>query len=305
PLYSTRISACHVSRRVEELSGDADGAQRGFSDEFELLQQLEGNLLYSRSEGQQPHNKHRNRYKNILPFDHNRVVLRDGDPDVPGSDYINANTITYSITDSAVAACRYVATQGCLATTLIDFWRMIYQEDSRVVVMTTKEVERGKNKCVRYWPDVGVTRDFGSLRVESLREVPHSDHTQRLMRLYHTDHPDVVRHVWHYHYLSWPDHGVPATALGILHFLDEVNARLAETSGTGPVVVHCSAGIGRTGTLIVIDILTKLIAHHGVESDIDVSATIQKVRAQRSGMVQTEAQYKFVYMAVQAYLDMV
>ncbi|XP_075919547.1 tyrosine-protein phosphatase non-receptor type 11-like [Petromyzon marinus] len=303
PLYSTRISASQIARRVEELSADTAGAQRGFADEFELLQQLEGSLLYSRSEGQKAHNKSRNRYKNILPFDHNRVVLTDGDPDVPGSDYINANTITYSISES-VPPCRYIATQGCLATTLNDFWRMIYQEDSRVVVMTTKEVERGKNKCVRYWPDVGSSRDFGSLRVESLSEVPHSDHTQRLMRLYHTSHPDLVRHVCHFHYLSWPDHGVPETASGILYFLAEVNARMAETSRAGPVVVHCSAGIGRTGTFIVIDILTKLIAHHGVESDIDVSATIQKVRAQRSGMVQTEAQYKFVYMAVQAYLDM-
>uniref|UniRef100_A0A3P9IWC7 protein-tyrosine-phosphatase n=1 Tax=Oryzias latipes TaxID=8090 RepID=A0A3P9IWC7_ORYLA len=151
PLNTTRINAAEIESRVRELSKLAeatDKVKQGFWEEFETLQQQECKLLYSRKEGQRAENKNKNRYKNILPFDHTRVVLNDGDPNEPGSDYINANIIMVSL-PLAVRLCgsvckSYIATQGCLQNTISDFWRMVFQENSRVIVMTTKEVERGK-----------------------------------------------------------------------------------------------------------------------------------------------------------------
>uniref|UniRef100_A0A3P9MHF7 protein-tyrosine-phosphatase n=1 Tax=Oryzias latipes TaxID=8090 RepID=A0A3P9MHF7_ORYLA len=151
PLNTTRINAAEIESRVRELSKLAeatDKVKQGFWEEFETLQQQECKLLYSRKEGQRAENKNKNRYKNILPFDHTRVVLNDGDPNEPGSDYINANIIMVSL-PPAVRLCgsvckSYIATQGCLQNTISDFWRMVFQENSRVIVMTTKEVERGK-----------------------------------------------------------------------------------------------------------------------------------------------------------------
>ncbi|XP_054700016.1 tyrosine-protein phosphatase non-receptor type 11 isoform X3 [Grus americana] len=265
PLNTTRINAAEIESRVRELSKLAettDKVKQGFWEEFETLQQQECKLLYSRKEGQRQENKNKNRYKNILPFDHTRVVLHDGDPNEPVSDYINANIIMPEFEtkcNNSKPKKSYIATQGCLQNTVNDFWRMVFQENSRVIVMTTKEVERGKG--------------------------------------------NTERTVWQYHFRTWPDHGVPSDPGGVLDFLEEVHHKQESISDAGPVVVHCSAGIGRTGTFIVIDILIDIIREKGVDCDIDVPKTIQMVRSQRSGMVQTEAQYRFIYMAVQHYIE--
>ncbi|ROT67290.1 putative tyrosine-protein phosphatase corkscrew [Penaeus vannamei] len=262
PFNATRINARGIDSRVRELSrrrqtsfdpslqkehqGPTMG-KAGFWEEFESLQQQECKQLYSRKEGQKPENRNKNRYKNILPFDHTRVILRDTDPGIPGSDYINANLIT-SEEDLGSEAKTYIATQGCLPSTCADFWWMIWQENTRVIVMTTKEVERGK---------------------------------------------------------AWPDHGVPSDPGCVLNFLHDVNKRQEEITSAGPIVVHCSAGIGRTGTFIVVDMILDQIKRQGLDCEIDIQRTIQMVRSQRSGMVQTEAQYKFVYLAVQHHIETV
>ncbi|KAL8180055.1 UNVERIFIED_CONTAM: protein tyrosine phosphatase, non-receptor type 11 [Gekko kuhli] len=366
PLNTTRINAAEIESRVRELSKLAettDKVKQGFWEEFETLQQQECKLLYSRKEGQRQENKNKNRYKNILPFDHTRVVLHDGDPNEPVSDYINANIIMTSLQCRSVlsrgrapleqpadGACSdlqpefetkcnnakpkksYIATQGCLQNTVNDFWRMVFQENSRVIVMTTKEVERGKivfvlikhkaagetsqpvlsapcgklpalSKCVKYWPDEHALKEYGVMRVRNVKESAAHDYTLRELKLSKVGQGNTERTVWQYHFRTWPDHGVPSDPGGVLDFLEEVHHKQESIAESGPVVVHCSAGIGRTGTFIVIDILIDIIREKGVDCDIDVPKTIQMVRSQRSGMVQTEAQYRFIYMAVQHYIE--
>ncbi|CAD7674412.1 unnamed protein product [Nyctereutes procyonoides] len=313
PLNTTRINAAEIESRVRELSKLAettDKVKQGFWEEFETLQQQECKLLYSRKEGQRQENKNKNRYKNILPFDHTRVVLHDGDPNEPVSDYINANIIMPEFEtkcNNSKPKKSYIATQGCLQNTVNDFWRMVFQENSRVIVMTTKEVERGKSKCVKYWPDEYALKEYGVMRVRNVKESAAHDYTLRELKLSKVGQAllqgNTERTVWQYHFRTWPDHGVPSDPGGVLDFLEEVHHKQESITDAGPVVVHCSAGIGRTGTFIVIDILIDIIREKGVDCDIDVPKTIQMVRSQRSGMVQTEAQYRFIYMAVQHYIE--
>ncbi|XP_067873164.1 tyrosine-protein phosphatase non-receptor type 11b isoform X5 [Heterodontus francisci] len=306
PFNATRINAANIENRVKELNKTADNtekAKQGFWEEFELLQQQEYKLLYSRKEGQRIENKSKNRYKNILPFDNTRVTLKEVDETILGSDYINANNITNGkIGDDSK---NYIATQGCLQNTINDFWKMIYQENSHVIVMTTKEVERGRNKCFRYWPDLEASKQYGTISVRNLEERMAQDYIVRELEVIQTARNEPPRHIWHYQYLSWPDHGVPNEPGGVLSFLDQVNRAQQSIPDTGPIIVHCSAGIGRTGTIIVIDMLVADINRQGLDCDIDIPKTIQMVRKQRSGMVQTEAQYKFIYMAVQQYIETV
>uniref|UniRef100_A0AAQ4Q0N2 protein-tyrosine-phosphatase n=1 Tax=Gasterosteus aculeatus aculeatus TaxID=481459 RepID=A0AAQ4Q0N2_GASAC len=189
PLNTTRINAAEIESRVRELSKLAeatDKVKQGFWEEFETLQQQECKLLYSRKEGQRAENKNKNRYKNILPFDHTRVVLNDREPNEPGCDYINANIIMPELDpkcNSTKVKKSYIATQGCLQNTISDFWRMVFQENSRVIVMTTKEVERGKSKCVKYWPDMSALKEYGAMRVRNVRETSAHDYILRELKL--------------------------------------------------------------------------------------------------------------------------
>ncbi|CAL8361975.1 unnamed protein product [Arctogadus glacialis] len=329
PFNATRIIASNIENRVRELNKVADNSEKpkqGFWEEFEVLQQQECKLLYPRKEGQRAENKSKNRYKNILPFDTTRVELREVDPEVAGSDYINANYIR-SFREEGHSGEEegkvFIATQGCLQITVVDFWKMVYQENTHVIVMTTKEMERGRNKCVRYWPsEPNSSKEFGNIQVRNVKESPAQDYILRQLELTRLDRRERVRYIWHFQYLSWPDHGVPTEPGGVLSFLEQVNHTQTTIPDTGPIVVHCSAGIGRTGTIIVIDILIDVINRQGscgrsanlllnsacpltsgLDCDIDIPKSIQRVRQQRSGMVQTEAQYKFIYMAVQQYID--
>ncbi|XP_046397358.1 tyrosine-protein phosphatase non-receptor type 11-like isoform X2 [Ischnura elegans] len=331
PFNATRINASGIHSRVKELqkeNGHSTG-KAGFWEEFESLQQQECKHLFSRKEGQKVENRNKNRYKNILPFDHTRVKLKEVDPSIPGSEYINANYIKPEDEPFSEGRMKhYIATQGCLPSTTSDFWQMVWQENTRVIVMTTKEIERGKNKCARYWPEEGQMKEYGRVRVRNLSESSTADYTLRefLVSYVQDEREDAIaplglrggrkgcdsemmdsvlgeeRKVFHYHFQAWPDHGVPSDPGCVLNFLHDVNARQESIRCAGPVLVHCSAGIGRTGTFIVIDMILDQIERQGLDCEIDIQRTIQMVRSQRSGMVQTEAQYKFVYLAVQHYI---
>ncbi|CAG0891775.1 unnamed protein product, partial [Cyprideis torosa] len=320
PFNATRITANTIEQRVRELQVGP------MSDE-----EQEFKHLYTRNEGQKPENRCKNRYKNILPFDHTRVVLK---PIANGktketTDYINANYITCDEEVLGKGAKRvYISAQGCLPNTIWDFWRMVWQENARVVVMTTKEVERSRvsgnrpyrrlnkqsqvqqkavpiNKCARYWAEDGASISGEGLKVKALTKTKHSDYLLREFSLQLTSTAEE-RRIFHYHFLAWPDHGVPADPGCVLNFLMDVNTcldELPEEEKGGAVVVHCSAGIGRTGTFIVIDMLLDMIKRQGLETEIDIQRTVLMVRSMRSGMVQTVAQYRFVYLAVQHFIE--
>uniref|UniRef100_A0A8C9VFN9 Tyrosine-protein phosphatase non-receptor type n=1 Tax=Scleropages formosus TaxID=113540 RepID=A0A8C9VFN9_SCLFO len=311
PYYSTRVNAADIENRVKVLDQTAarenggEGEKKskaGFWEEFDALQKHETKVKKSRSEGMRPENKSKNRYKNILPFDDTRVILQSADPSVVGSDYINGNYVKNKLSDSGHQKV-YIATQGCLATTVNDFWQMVWQENSRVIVMTTREVEKGRNKCVPYWPELEGTKEVGSYLVTCLSERDAADYKVRVLEIIPMDQSDCPRTIWHYQYLSWPDHGVPEEPGGVLSFLTQVNSKQMEFADAGPMIIHCSAGIGRTGTIVVIDMLVEIIDTKGLDCDIDIPKFIQMVREQRSGMVQTEAQYKFIYLAVLQYIE--
>ena len=307
PFHSTSFLPLHIKQRVTELEKQNQDmyGKAGFWEEFEQMQQQECRHLYSRKEGVKPENRPKNRFKNILPFDHTRVALDDCDSDVPGSTYINANYISGEIPGSEFC---YIATQGCLPTTIVDFWRMVWQEKSLVIVMITNEVERGRNKCAHYWPGPEEPCVYGSLQITNLEEtiLPHYI-LRHVLVTNLSDSQKEERHVFQYHFKAWPDHGVPQDPGVVLGFMEDINAKVAdmknESLNPGPTVVHCSAGIGRTGTYIIIDLIIKLIEHQGWDNEIDVQRSVQIARGQRSGMVQTEQQYKFVYRAILHYVE--
>ncbi|XP_018047232.1 PREDICTED: tyrosine-protein phosphatase corkscrew-like isoform X2 [Atta colombica] len=308
PFNATRINASSIESRVRQLhkengcsngwlcwngtsGSNEDGAGRGkgkagFWEEFESLQQQECRHMFSRKEGLRSENRAKNRYKNILPFDHTRVRLKNIVSDIPGADYINANyirnkegdetstTVDSGGDDSSFGKC-YIATQGCLPNTIQDFWHMVYQENTRVIVMTTKEIERGKNKCARYWPEEGESSEYGNeWKVRAVSRTSTADYTLREFFLQGTK-PEFSesRRIYHYHFQAWPDHGVPSDPGCVLNFLHDVNARQESIAASlvpkdqdepciGPILVHCSAGIGRTGTFIVIDMILDQIKRH-------------------------------------------
>ena len=303
PFHSTSFSPLNVKLRVQELEKQNHEmyGKAGFWEEFEQMQQQETRHLYSRKEGVKPENRPKNRFKNILPFDHTRVVIQEVDTELPGSDYINANYISGEV--PGANRC-YIATQGCLPITINDFWKMVWQERSLVIVMITNEVERGRNKCARYWPGPEEPGIYGNIQVTSLEETLNPNYILRHFLVSHEG-VDENRDIFQFHFKAWPDHGVPQDPGVVLGFMEDVNMKCKELEklNPGPTVVHCSAGIGRTGTYIIIDIITKLIQHQGWQNDIDIQRSVQIARGQRSGMVQTEQQYKFVYRAILHYVE--
>ncbi|KAJ0183666.1 hypothetical protein K1T71_000089 [Dendrolimus kikuchii] len=215
-------------------------------------------------------------------------------------DHINGNLSSNIVKDKI-----YIAAQGCLPNTKCDFWRMIWQEDVRVIAMTTNEFEMGKRKCERYWPNVGHEERYDKITVKLISETQNEEYVIRELNVKAGKH---CRTIYQYQYTAWPDHDTPPEPDGVLSFLNEINTRMYQISQEkyapkqNILCVHCSAGIGRTGTFIVLDILIDKVKSHGLDCEIDVYNTVKYVRAYRYGMVQNKTQYKFIYFALQKYI---
>ncbi|XP_067379121.1 receptor-type tyrosine-protein phosphatase delta-like isoform X22 [Channa argus] len=231
-------------------------------------------------------NKPKNRYANVIAYDHSRVLLSAIDG-IPGSDYINANYIDGYRKQNA-----YIATQGALPETFGEFWRMIWEQRSAIIVMMTKLEERSRVKCDQYWPTRG-TETYGLIQVTLLDTVELATYCVRTFALFKNGSSEK-REVRQFQFTAWPDHGVPEHPTPFLAFLRRVKA--CNPPDAGPMVVHCSAGVGRTGCFIVIDAMLERIKH---EKTVDIYGHVTLMRAQRNYMVQTEDQYVFIHDALQ------
>ncbi|XP_041419941.1 receptor-type tyrosine-protein phosphatase delta isoform X38 [Xenopus laevis] len=230
-------------------------------------------------------NKPKNRYANVIAYDHSRVLLSAIDG-IPGSDYINSNYIDGYRKQNA-----YIATQGPLPETFGDFWRMMWEQRSATVVMMTKLEERSRIKCDQYWPSRG-TETYGLIQVTLLDTVELATYTVRTFALYKNGSSEK-REIRQFQFTAWPDHGVPEHPTPFLAFLRRV--KTCNPPDAGPMVVHCSAGVGRTGCFIVIDAMLERIRH---EKTVDIYGHVTLMRAQRNYMVQTEDQYIFIHDAL-------
>uniref|UniRef100_A0A8C1L4B4 Protein tyrosine phosphatase receptor type O n=1 Tax=Cyprinus carpio TaxID=7962 RepID=A0A8C1L4B4_CYPCA len=255
-----------------------------FSLQFEELKSV--GLDLSHEAADLPVNRPKNRYTNILPYDFSRVKLISLHND-EGSDYINANFIPgYNSPNE------FIATQGPLPETRNDFWKMVLQQKSHIIVMLTQCNERRRVKCDHYWPFTEEPVAYGEITVEMLSETDSPEWTIRNFRL---GYADETQDVLHFNYTSWPDHGVPTVNAieSILHFVQIVRQQVNRTKG--PIVVHCSAGVGRTGTFIALDRLMQHIQEHEY---VDVLGLVSDMRSHRLSMVQTEEQYVFIHQCV-------
>uniref|UniRef100_A0A8C5LZP4 protein-tyrosine-phosphatase n=1 Tax=Leptobrachium leishanense TaxID=445787 RepID=A0A8C5LZP4_9ANUR len=243
---------------------------------------------YSTKVAEQPENVKKNRYKDILPFDHSRVELSliTSDED---EDYINANFIKGVYYPKA-----YIATQGPLPSTTIDFWRMIWEYNVQVIVNACMEFEMGKKKCERYWVEVGSEGlKCGPFSVQCSDEEKKTDYVIRnLLVTYENE----IRVVHQFHYKNWPDHDVPSSVDHILDLINDI--RLVQEDDSPPICIHCSAGCGRTGVLCAIDYTWRLLKDKIIPMNFSVHGIIQEMRTQRSSFVQTKEQYELVYNAV-------
>ncbi|XP_041666705.1 tyrosine-protein phosphatase non-receptor type 13 isoform X2 [Cheilinus undulatus] len=249
--------------------------------EFENLQNLQP--LDDCLIGQTKENKKKNRYKNIVPFDTTRVMLgKDGG-------YINANFIKMPVKDESYM---YIACQGPLPTTLGDFWQMVWEQKSNVIAMMTQEVEGGKVKCQRYWPDTPRTAEMvdDRLQITLIKDQYLDNFVIRLIEVKNVQ-TNEIQCVTHLNYTGWPDHGTPSQPEQLLTFI----SYMRHVHRSGPIITHCSAGIGRSGTLICIDVVLGLISK---DADFDISDVVRNMRLQRQGMVQTEDQYIFCYQVI-------
>nr|XP_005540389.1 PREDICTED: receptor-type tyrosine-protein phosphatase C isoform X4 [Macaca fascicularis] len=242
-------------------------------------------------EARKPFNQNKNRYVDILPYDYNRVELSEINGDA-GSNYINASYI-----DGFKEPRKYIAAQGPRDETVDDFWRMIWEQKATVIVMVTRCEEGNRNKCAEYWPSMEEgTRAFGDIVVKINQHKRCPDYIIQKLNIVNKKEKATGREVTHIQFTSWPDHGVPEDPHLLLKLRRRVNA--FSNFFSGPIVVHCSAGVGRTGTYIGIDAMLEGLE---AENKVDVYGYVVKLRRQRCLMVQVEAQYILIHQALVEY----
>ncbi|KFV70254.1 Receptor-type tyrosine-protein phosphatase C, partial [Dryobates pubescens] len=262
---------------------------RLFLEEFQSIPRVF--TKFSIKEARKSHNQNKNRYIDILPYDHNRVELSEI-PGVPGSDYINASYI-----DGFKEPRKYIAAQGPKDETTDDFWRMIWEQKATIIVMVTRCEEGKRNKCAQYWPSMeNGSATYGDIIVKIKESKTCPDYIIQKLHITNGRERTSGRDVTHIQFTSWPDHGVPEDPHLLLKLRRRVNA--LSNFFSGPIVVHCSAGVGRTGTYIGIDAMLEGL---DAEGRVDVYGYVVKLRRQRCLMVQVESQYILIHQALVEY----
>ncbi|XP_055724693.1 receptor-type tyrosine-protein phosphatase alpha-like isoform X2 [Salvelinus fontinalis] len=288
-----------VDKLEEEMNRRMADDNKLFREEFNALPVCP--IQASCDTASKEENKDKNRYVNILPYDHSRVHLSSLEG-VPDSDFINASFI-----NGYQEKNKFIAAQGPKEETVNDFWRMIWEQNTATIVMVTNLKERKEKsiqrqslcvsqcKCAQYWPDQGCWT-YGNIRVSVEDMMVLVDYTIRkfcIQQVGDVGGKKPQRLVTQFHFTSWPDFGVPFTPIGMLKFLKKV--KTCNPQYAGPIVVHCSAGVGRTGTFIVIDAMLDMM---NTERKVDVFGFVTRIRAQRCQMVQTDMQYVFIFQAM-------
>ncbi|KAH0919968.1 hypothetical protein HID58_027628 [Brassica napus] len=297
-LSPDQLSYCHQALKIlREKISDPDSIAREFAN-LQANRMLASDMLRSSTVAINSVNYEKNRYTDVVPFDNNRVILNPCKDSRSSADgYVNASLIKTTSSSASESVSEFIATQGPLPHTIEDFWEMVIQQHCPVIVMLTRLVDNYKTvKCGDYFPAEDKPREFGNISVKT-KWVKTTD-AALLLRNLEVNHKETEDQqpmsVLHIQYAEWPDHGVPkdtVAARGILKRLYQVPPSL------GPIIVHCSAGIGRTGTYCAIhNTIQRILV--GDMSALDLAKTVTMFRRQRNGMVQTMDQYFFCYNAI-------
>lgn len=305
--FEKNIPANQLRAHIQFLMNSVhptDPNYTGFDEEFNYIenQTAQEQFFGDYKSAMLAPNKIKNRYSNVLPPERTRVRLRESDVVTEDleqdSTYINANFIDGLIPSAKRA---YIATQGPLQSTFLDFWRMSWELNVSVIVMLTKEVENGRLKCDKYWPDTDCPMTIGPFKITLIdqEETSKDELTTRKMEILNMD-TEERREVTQLQYTAWPDHGLPVSTTAFLE-LTEIADKANKTKG--PIVVHCSAGIGRSGTFCTVHSTTEKLKvqmreHPEDEPTFNIVQTVLWMRSQRPGMVQTKEQYMFLYMTI-------
>ncbi|NXC37144.1 PTPRV phosphatase, partial [Campylorhamphus procurvoides] len=262
------------------------GASHAFFQEFEELKEV--GKEQSKVEAELPANVSKNRYPHVLPYDHSRVKLSQLGDD-PHSDYINANFMPGYTSQQ-----EFIATQGPLKKTIEDFWRLVWEQNVCNIIMLTVCMENGRVLCDHYWPSESAPVSYGQVRVHLLTQSSSEEWTMREFKLWHEG-LQAERYVSHLHYTAWPDHGIPESTTSIMTFRELVREHIQRTKDSGPTLVHCSAGVGRTGTFIALD---RLLQQMKQEKVVDIFGVVYALRMNRYLMIQTLSQYIFLHSCI-------
>uniref|UniRef100_A0A8C9TYN1 Tyrosine-protein phosphatase non-receptor type n=1 Tax=Scleropages formosus TaxID=113540 RepID=A0A8C9TYN1_SCLFO len=280
-----------------------------------LEQQLEKGMVFTEYEqlpkkfldaecsvAQLPENSERNRFQDVLPYDNTRVELVPTKENNTG--YINASHIKVIVSGHEW---NYIATQGPLSNTCQDFWQMVWEQGVVIIAMVTAEEEAGREKSFGYWPRLGSrhnTVTYGRFKITTRFRTDSGCYATTGLKVKHLL-SGQERTVWHLQYTDWPDHGCPEDFKGFLSYLEEIQSVRRHTNSTTdpknpiPVLIHCSAGVGRTGVVILSEIMIACLEHNEM---VDVPTVLSLLRHQRMMMVQTISQYIFVYKVLIQFL---
>ncbi|MBN3322285.1 PTN22 phosphatase, partial [Atractosteus spatula] len=277
---------------LDEMQTKEAQSEEIFASEYLRLKRLSTKYrtdkTYPTKAAEKQENVKKNRYKDIVPFDHSRVKLSliTSDND---SDYINASFIK-GVSGQKV----YIATQGPLPHTVLDFWRMVWQYNVQIIVMACREFEMGRKKCERYWSEPAEAAfECGPFTIDCVSEDNKGDYITRVLNVTFFNECHTIQQL---HYINWPDHGVPTSIPPILEMLWEM--RSYQDHDDVPICVHCSAGCGRTGALCVIDYTWNLLKKGLLQEDFSIFDLVQDMRTQRPSLVQTKEQYELVYKVI-------